>query len=239
MLPDVVFGGLRQGDTRPRSSRGAPCLRLYLMTFRTRDAEAEAPLPLSPSPLMVAPAAPGQARDGLSATAYPSGWPEGQPAGGESSRPPRRCSSGARKFCAVIPAAPATHRGEPHGAGAGDREPIRPGPIEILACLRPHQNSRPARAGTAGLTPGKPGYPRPQGQRTGKQLEGQGLQEIPAGEHLLLHTPGGGGLGDPRRRDAATMRADRAISRTALSRRRTPPRRCNGVEQETSDVGVD
>jgi N-methylhydantoinase B len=41
-----------------------------------------------------------------------------------------------------------------------------------------------------------------------KQLACKGLQEIPAGERLVLHTPGGGGLGDPDSRDANALAAD-------------------------------
>ncbi|CAB3718258.1 hypothetical protein LMG26845_06177 [Achromobacter insuavis] len=31
---------------------------------------------------------------------------------------------------------------------------------------------------------------------------------MPAGERLVVHTPGGGGLGDPARRDAARVERD-------------------------------
>jgi hypothetical protein len=59
--------------------------------------------------------------------------------------------------------------------------------------------------GRDGGRPGKPAY---LGLKTGdRQLECKGTQEIPAGERLILRTPGGG-LGDPRRRDAATIAAD-------------------------------
>ena len=60
MLPDVVFGGLRQAIPDRVPAEGTSCL--YLMTFRSRDAERSA-ASLSPSPLMVAPAR-GQARTG-------------------------------------------------------------------------------------------------------------------------------------------------------------------------------
>ena len=39
-------------------------------------------------------------------------------------------------------------------------------------------------------------------------LKGKGRQTIPAGERLLLEMPGGGGLGDPKRRPAELVAAD-------------------------------
>ena len=80
---------------------------------------------------------------------------------------------------------------------------------------------------------GKPGYLGL--KAAGKQLEGKGLQEIPAGEHLLLHTPGGGGLGDPRHRGAAMIAADLKNGLISPDSARAD----YGVEQESSDVGVD
>lgn len=51
MLPDVVFGGLRQAIPDRVPAEGTSCL--YLMTFRTRDAEAKrrfAVIPAAPAP---------------------------------------------------------------------------------------------------------------------------------------------------------------------------------------------
>ncbi|MCV6805986.1 hydantoinase B/oxoprolinase family protein, partial [Achromobacter ruhlandii] len=39
-------------------------------------------------------------------------------------------------------------------------------------------------------------------------LRAKGRQLVPAGERLVVHTPGGGGLGDPARRDAARVERD-------------------------------
>lgn len=44
---------------------------------------------------------------------------------------------------------------------------------------------------------------------SGKRLRAKGQQLIPPGDRLRLETPGGGGLGDPRRRDPAAAVADR------------------------------
>ena len=104
------------------------------------------------------------------------------------------------------------------------------GPIEILAAF--DRTKFPPRGRDGGRS-GKPGYLGL--KAAGKQLEGKGLQEIPAGEHLLLHTPGGGGLGDPRHRDAAMIAADLKNGLISPDSARAD----YGVEQESSDVGVD
>ncbi len=43
----------------------------------------------------------------------------------------------------------------------------------------------------------------------GTRLRGKGWQHVPAGARLVLELPGGGGFGDPRRRDAAARESDR------------------------------
>jgi len=44
--------------------------------------------------------------------------------------------------------------------------------------------------------------------RDGKELGGMGRDVVPPGGRLVLETPGGGGLGDPTRRDPAKVRDD-------------------------------
>lgn len=46
------------------------------------------------------------------------------------------------------------------------------------------------------------------GLASGQVLNGKGRQLVPAGERLVVETPGGGGLGDPRRRERDALRAD-------------------------------
>ena len=43
----------------------------------------------------------------------------------------------------------------------------------------------------------------------GKPLRTKGFQIIPKGRHLVLHLPGGGGMGDAAERDPALVRRDR------------------------------
>jgi N-methylhydantoinase B len=220
MLPDVVFGGLRQAIPDRVPAEGTSCL--YLMTFRTRDAEAKRRFAISVATNGGTGARPG--KDGLSATAYPSGV-KGTPVEIVETTTPllfwrkefRRDSGG-----------PGTQRGG-HGLEL-EIENRSAGPIEILAAF--DRTKFPPRGRDGGRS-GKPGYLGL--KAAGKQLEGKGLQEIPAGEHLLLHTPGGGGLGDPRRRDAATIAADLKNGLISSDSARADYH----VEQETSDVGVD
>ncbi len=42
----------------------------------------------------------------------------------------------------------------------------------------------------------------------GTKLKGKGAQEVPAGERLVVHTPGGAGLGKPTERDKALIERD-------------------------------
>jgi N-methylhydantoinase B len=44
--------------------------------------------------------------------------------------------------------------------------------------------------------------------RGGQELQGKGLQRIPADELLILETPGGGGYGNPRRRAREQLQQD-------------------------------
>ena len=96
---------------------------------------------------------------------------------------------------------PGTQRGG-HGLEL-EIENRSPDVIEILAAF--DRTKYPPR-GRDGGAHGKPAY---LGLKAGdRPLECKGTQEIPAGGRLILHTPGGGGLGDPRRRDAAALAAD-------------------------------
>jgi N-methylhydantoinase B len=43
---------------------------------------------------------------------------------------------------------------------------------------------------------------------SGKVLRGKGVQTVPAGERLVIHTPGGAGFGDPHERAREAVRTD-------------------------------
>jgi N-methylhydantoinase B len=165
------------------------------MTFRGRAAEPERRFAISVVTNGGTGARPG--KDGLSATAYPSGV-KGTPVEIVETTTPLLFW---RKQFRPDSGGPGAQRGG-HGLEL-EIENRSPGPIEILAAF--DRTKFPPR-GRDGGRPGKPAY---LGLKTGdRQLECKGTQEIPAGERLILRTPGGGGLGDPRRRDAAALAAD-------------------------------
>ena len=193
MLPDVVFGCLRQAIPDRVPAEGTSCI--YLMTFRSRDAEAERRFAISVVTNGGTGARPG--KDGLSATAYPSGV-KGTPVEIVETTTPLLFW---RKELRPDSGGAGTHRGG-HGLEL-EIENRSAGPIEILAAF---DRTKFAPRGCDGGGPGKRAYLGL--KAAGKRLEGKGLQEIPAGERLLLHTPGGGGIGDPRRRDATAMAGD-------------------------------
>ena len=41
--------------------------------------------------------------------------------------------------------------------------------------------------------------------RSGQELKGMGRQTVPAGDRLIVETPGGGGIGDPKKRARAAV----------------------------------
>ena len=193
MLPDVVFGCLRQAIPDRVPAEGASCI--YLMTFRSRDAEAENRFAVSVVTNGGTGARPG--KDGLSATAYPSGV-KGTPVEIVETTTPLLFW---RKEFRADSGGAGTHRGG-HGLEL-EIENRSDGAIEILAAF--DRMKFPPR-GRDGGQAGKAAYLGL--KSTGQRLEGKGRQEIPPGERLLLHTAGGGGIGDARKRAAGATAAD-------------------------------
>jgi N-methylhydantoinase B len=75
-------------------------------------------------------------------------------------------------------------------------------PYSLLAMFERIENPAQGRAG------GRPGAPGRVRLRSGQTLRGKGLQAIPAGDRLVLETPGGGGYGDPAWRPPQAVRND-------------------------------
>ena len=75
-------------------------------------------------------------------------------------------------------------------------------PISLFAAV--DRIRHPAR----GREGGQPGTTGRITLSSGRELAGKGEQTIPPGERLVFETPGGGGYGDPRARDAALVEAD-------------------------------
>lgn len=195
MLPDVVFGCLAQVIPERVPAEGASCLwnitmrgesgrqdrrnNLFTITAVTNGGTGARPV-----------------KDGLSATAYPSGV-KGTPVEINESVAPlvfrrkelRPDSGGAGK-----------HRG---GLGQViEIESAIGADFELLSAF--DRIDHPARGRSGGCS-GDPGSVH---LASGKRLRGKGTQTIEAGERLILHTPGGGGFGDPRERDRQHVRDD-------------------------------
>jgi N-methylhydantoinase B len=193
MLPDVVFGCLRQVLPEKVPAEGTSCLwnlimvghdpateRQFVSTIVTNGGTGARPT-----------------KDGLSATAYPSGV-RGSPIEVVEATMPllfwkkqfRAGSGGAGRF-----------RG---GHGLEIEIENRSGRTMILQAafdrvLNPARGRDGGQDGERGSVSLK---------AAGTRLKGKGAQDIPAGERLVVHTPGGAGLGDPARRDAALVARD-------------------------------
>lgn len=195
MLPDVVFGCLYQAMPERVPAEGTSCIwnlnvrgRLrsggggnygFSMAFTSNGGTGARPQ-----------------SDGLSATAYPSGV-KGTPVEIAEQITPlifwrkeyRPGSGGAGRT-----------RG---GLGQIIEVESRTGdPFELLAAY--DRINHPAR-GREGAEDGAHGY---LGLKNGKAFPGKGFHYVSPGERLVIHTPGGGGLGPPAERDPAAVARD-------------------------------
>ena len=184
MLPDVVFGCLRQAIPDRVPAEGTSCLwnitlrgqtgdRLagnygFAMTFTSNGGTGARP-----------------EKDGLSATAYPSGV-RGTPV------------EIAEQIMPVI-FWKKEYREDSGGAGRtrgglGQSMEIASAigqPFELLAAFDRIDHPPRGRAG------GESGAAGSIGLADGTRLKGKGAQMINPGQRLVIETPGGGGLGDP------------------------------------------
>jgi N-methylhydantoinase B len=195
MLPDVVFGCLRQIIPDRVPAEGTSCLWNLNVRGETQAGSG------GNYGFMMAVTSNGGTgarpdKDGLSATAYPSGV-RGTPVEIAESQTPlifwkkelRPGSGGAGR----------TQGG--HGQiieiGSGvDR------PWDILAAF--DRIDHPAR-GRDGGQDGAAGYV---GLKSGQKFRGKGFQLVPPGERLVVLTPGGGGIGAPDQRAAERVARD-------------------------------
>ena len=199
MLPDVVLGCLGQALETPVPAEGASCLwNPVLMggaglTGEHSYGDAD-PFVVNPFHTGGTGARPG--KDGLSATAFPSGV---------RSTPIEITETVAplvfwRKEYITDSGGPGRHRG-----GLGQVMEIAHADGSPFAISKMFDRvSNPAR-GRDGGGPGATGRVYLQ---DGKELRGMGRDVVPPGGRLVLETPGGGGLGDPAERDAAKVRDD-------------------------------
>jgi N-methylhydantoinase B len=195
MLPDVVFGALRQAIPDRVPAEGTSCLWNLNVRGETEDAG------LGNYGFTMAVTSNGGTgarpmQDGLSATAYPSGV-KGTPVEVAESITPlifwrkelRSDSGGAGRT-----------RG---GLGQHIEVASRIGrPFELLAAY--DRIDHPPR----GRDGGKDGEAGSVALKSGTRLKGKGFQLVPPDDRLVVMTPGGAGIGDPKERDRAAVARD-------------------------------
>lgn len=201
MLPDVVFNCLRQARPGEVPAEGASCLwniqlsgghvlpgydassflrqpRFSVTSFSTGGTGARPQL------------------DGLSTTSFPSGV--------------RNVSLEILESISPVVFWRKEYRADSGGAGAQ-----RGGLGQVIELS--HGQDMPMELGAAwdrihfparGAEGGQHGAPGRVSLSTGETLSGKGRQIIPSGSHLIVETPGGGGLGDARQRDPAHLQRD-------------------------------
>jgi len=194
MLPDVAFGCLRQAIPDRVPAEGTSCL--WNLNMRGAVAEGDGNYGFTITVTSNGGTGARPQADGLSATAYPSGV-RGTPVEIAESIAPlifwkkelRSDSGGA-----------GVRRG-----GLGQTIEIGSSidkPFDLLAAY--DRIDYPPRGRDGGRN-GTPGYV---GLKSGTPLKGKGTQTIPADDRLVVMTPGGGGLGDPRQRDSQQVAHD-------------------------------
>lgn len=195
MLPDVVFGCLRQVVPDRVPAEGTSCL--WNITVRgDTQSETDGNFGFSASLTTNGGTGARPDKDGLSATAYPSGV-RGTPVEIAETQTPlifwrkefREDSGGA---------------GVTRG-GLGQAMEIENGDGETFGILATFDRVDNPPRGRDGGHNGAAGY---LGLKSGKTLNGKGFQEIPAGDRLVIMTPGGGGIGDPKERGRAQVIGD-------------------------------
>jgi N-methylhydantoinase B len=195
MLPDVVFGCLRQIIPERVPAEGTSCLWNLNVRGQTRSG-AGGNYGFSMAVTSNGGTGARFAKDGLSATAYPSGV-RGTPVEIAETQTPlifwrkelRSDSGGAGRTRGGL--------GQIIEVGSGIDAPF-----EILAAF--DRIDHPPRGRDGGHN-GENGYV---GLKSGQKLRGKGFQTVPADDRLVVMTPGGAGIGDPRERSAASVRDD-------------------------------
>ena len=195
MLPDVVFGCLRLAVPERIPAEGASCVwSLMLRGLAARRNDIDGGFTITANTNGGTGARP--MKDGLSATAYPSGI-RGTPVEITESTSPlvywrkeyRPDSGGAGRY-----------RGG-HGQIV-ELSSLDGEPFEILAAF--DRIEHPPK-GCDGGVDGACGH---LALGSGQVLRGKGFQDIPADQRLIALTPGGGGLGHPFEREPTAVRED-------------------------------
>jgi N-methylhydantoinase B len=195
MLPDVVFGCLRQIIPERVPAEGTSCLWNLNVRGQTRSG-AGGNYGFSMAVTSNGGTGARFAKDGLSATAYPSGV-RGTPVEIAETQTPlifwrkelRPDSGGAGRTRGGL--------GQIIEVGSGIDAPF-----DILAAF--DRIDHPPR-GRDGGRDGEAGYV---GLKSGRKLRGKGFQTIPPDDRLVVMTPGGAGIGKPSERARTSVRDD-------------------------------
>jgi N-methylhydantoinase B len=195
MLPDLIFGCLRQAIPERVPAEGAGVL-WNISGFGPRHSPAVLGDDFLVNIVTTGGMGALPSQDGLSATGFPSGVRGGPVEIFESMstlvfwRKQYREESGG----------PGTTRG-----GLGQHIELGNSLPEPINCTTFYERiHNPAR----GFFDGHAGAPGYVGLASGGILPGKGRHLVPKGDRIVILSPGGGGLGDPRKRDAALVRRD-------------------------------
>jgi N-methylhydantoinase B len=199
MLPDVVLGCLAKATGGRVPAEGSSSLWNPVLLggpglAGEYDGTASAPFAVNLFHAGGTGARP--VKDGLSATAFPSGVRNTPIEINETLAPlvvwkkEFRCDSGG----------PGRHRG---GLGQVMEVAHRHGDAFSISALF-DRIDHPARGREEGL----PGAPGNLSLKNGRRLKGKGRQVVPPGETLVMEMPGGGGYGDPSTRPADAVAED-------------------------------
>lgn len=209
LTPDLVLGCVRQALPDRVPSEGASCMYdLPLRSiFESNKLIGRTAFAVELTHNGGTGARPS--KDGLSATAYPSGVFGSQVEITESISP----LLVTRRELRPDSGGPGRYRG---GLGQTiEIESSEAAPIDLFASVDrikyPARGSQGGRAGACGSL----------ALASGKILQGKGKQTIPSGEVLIMHTPGGGGFGSPHTRDISAVLSDVAaglVSRKAAKK---------------------
>jgi N-methylhydantoinase B len=199
MLPDVVLGCLSQATDGLVPAEGTSCLwNPILMAGHglSGDEAFENATPFNINCFHNGGTGGRPTKDGLSATAFPSGVRNTPIEITESITPLIVW----RKEYRTDSAGPGEHRG---GTGQIMEFTNAEGaPFTISALFDRVKNPPRGRDG------GKAGRTGRLYLGSGRELKGKGQQPVPSGDRLVMETPGGGGYGDPLARDARQVALD-------------------------------
>ena len=197
MLPDVVLGALEKPLKGQVPTEGAACLfgPVFMGGRGMVPGSSSEPFVMNAFYTGGTGARPG--KDGLSCTAFPSGV---------RSTPVEITEN-------VAPLVIWRKEFRPDSAGKGEfrggfgqiMEFGHAGEEAFIVSKMFDRIKHPPR-GRAGGTAGEAASVR---LKDGEELTGMGRTRVPAGSRLILETPGGGGRGDPEKRDAETSERDR------------------------------